>query len=237
MKALILAAGFGKRLLPLTKNKPKAMLKVLDKPIIEHTITWLKNNNVRNIAINLHYLPEKIKDFLGNGSMFGVNIIYSYEPKILGTAGAVKRLHDFLDENFFVIYGDTFTDIDLNKLKEYHEKNKSFVTLCIRQKSQSERYSNLIELNLNNKITNYVEKPDELITKDKPNIANCGIYYCNKDIIRYIPEGFSDFSYDIFPKLVKNNDVYCYKIPKESYWYEIGRLDKYNKLKESLISS
>ena len=104
MKALILAAGFGKRLLPLTKDKPKAMLKIDNKPIIEHTINWLNKNNILDIAINLHYKPQVIIEYLGDGSKFGVNITYSHEEEILGTAGAVKLLQNYLDEDFFIIY-------------------------------------------------------------------------------------------------------------------------------------
>lgn len=234
MKALILAAGFGKRLLPLTKDKPKAMLKIDNKPIIEHTINWLNKNNILDIAINLHYKPQVIIEYLGDGSKFGVNITYSHEEEILGTAGAVKLLQNYLDEDFFIIYGDILTNIDLNEFKQFHNSNNSFLTICTRTKPKEKKYSNLIEINEKKQIINYVEKPDVNITKNKPNIANCGIYYCNKELLNNIPKGFSDFSYDIFPKLIKQKDVFCYPLPKNKYWYEIGRLEKYNKLKQKI---
>jgi len=152
MKAIILAAGLGTRLYPLTKDRPKAMVEFAGKPLIEHHINWLKANRITEIAINLHHLPDKIKEHLGDGSKFGVNITYSFEDEIMGTAGGVKKLQDFFDEPFIVFYGDEFTDLDLTEVKSFHEQNNSFATMCIREKPAGNKASNLIFLE-NNKIT------------------------------------------------------------------------------------
>ena len=113
MKALILCAGKGERLRPLTDTIPKPMVPINNKPLLEYNILLCKKHGITEIAINTSYLPEQIKQYFGNGEKFGVNIHYSYEPELLGTSGSVNNFRDFLDETFVVIYGDAVTDIDL----------------------------------------------------------------------------------------------------------------------------
>jgi len=124
MKAIILAAGHGTRLRPLTDRLPKVMLPLNDKPLIYYQIKWLKNNGIREIAINLHHLPMKIKEYLDKND-FGVKITYSYEKNIMGTAGAVKKLQQFFgNDPFLIFYGDNVTDLNLKKLISFHEGKK-----------------------------------------------------------------------------------------------------------------
>jgi len=124
MKALVLAAGEGTRLRPLTLDKPKPMLPIAGKPLLEHTIEWLKHHGITQIAINLHHKPEAITSHFGDGHRWGVEITYSYENPILGTAGAIKKLEDYFDGTFVVFYGDVLTDMNLSALIEFHRKTR-----------------------------------------------------------------------------------------------------------------
>ena len=121
MKAMILAAGMGTRLKPLTDNRPKCLMPLAGRPLIDWTLSWLKRHGITKCVINLHYLPDMVKAFVGDGSRYGLEVHYSYEPVLLGTAGAVKKVEDFFDEPFFMIYGDNFSQWDLGKLREVYE--------------------------------------------------------------------------------------------------------------------
>jgi len=234
---MILAAGLGTRLYPLTKDIPKCMVEINGKPLIEHQIKWLRDNGITEIAINLHYLPEKIKEYLSDGSKLGVKLTYSFEEKLMGTAGGVKKIKDFFDEPFLVFYGDEFTDLDLNELTAYHQSKNAFLTICIRKKPAGSKASNIIKLNENKRIMGFVEKPSEELVRilNLPNLANCGIYICNQEILEKLPEStFYDFGRDVFPDLVKQKEVYGFIIPDQYYWCEIGRLEKYQKYKPEI---
>src|SRR5690606_14556344 len=111
VKALILAAGKGTRLGPLTLACPKPMIEVGGRPLLAHNIAWLRAQGITQIAINLHHMPEAITSYLGDGSRFGVDIVYSHEPELMGTAGAARKLEWFLDQRFVVFYGDGFTNV------------------------------------------------------------------------------------------------------------------------------
>src|SRR3972149_4023635 len=127
MKALVLAAGEGTRLRPLTERCPKPMLPVGDKPLLAHILSWLKRHGIQEIAVNLHYLPDTVTAALGDGSRFGVQLTYSYENPILGSAGAARRLEKFLDQTFVVVYGDLLLDVGLHDLLSYHERSRAAI--------------------------------------------------------------------------------------------------------------
>jgi len=124
VKALVLAAGEGTRLRPLTLNKPKPMLPIAGKPLLEHTIAWLRGHGITRIAINLHHQPEAITGYFGDGRRWGVELTYSHEETILGTAGAIKKLEGYFDDTFVVVYGDVLTDLDLTALIEFHNQKR-----------------------------------------------------------------------------------------------------------------
>ena len=229
MKAIILAAGYGKRLLPLTKIIPKCMIEIKGKPLIEHQIRWLLRNGITEVAVNLHHLPDKISYYLGDGSRLGAKITYSHEKDLLGTAGGTKKIEKFFDDDFLVFYGDEYTNLDISELKKFHDSKKAFMTVCIREKISDKKHSNLIVLDGDSRITRFIEKPRyEEENLSKRNFANCGIYICNRKLLDKIPENaFSDFGYDILPGLVAEEKVYGFIIPCKFYWCEMGRLEKY----------
>jgi NDP-sugar pyrophosphorylase family protein len=238
MKAMILAAGLGTRLKPITDSLPKCMIPIAGKPLILHQIMWLKKNWINEIIINLHYLPKKVIDYLGNGKRLGVKISYSDESeKLMGTAGGVKKAEDFFDDTFLVYYGDAFTNFDLKEMIDFHVSKSSFLTICIKERQNNERISNLFRFDKDNRILSFKEKPEkqDLIGFEGKNIENCGIYLCNKDILKKIPKNtFFDFAYDLFPKLVEEERVYGYTLPDKYYWCELGKLEKYMKHKEEI---
>lgn len=224
--AMILCAGFGTRLGDLTKNSPKPMLKLGDKPILEHTINHLKRHNIENIVINLHYFAEHITSYFEDGSNFGVNINYSYEEYPLGTSGAVKKVQNILSEadNFLVLYGDVITNQNYTDLINFH-KSKADATGSIiiheREKSNS-----IVEISGDNKILKFLERPPESELKiKKQNWVNSGLYCFDKKIFNFIPDGVSDFPKDIFPKLVQAGNLYGF--PLSGYRCAVDSQERY----------
>src|SRR5919199_5329683 len=132
MKAVVMAGGEGTRLRPLTSNRPKPLVPILNKPIAQHIIEHLKRAGVTDIVVTLYYLAEEIQNYFGDGSELGVNLIYSIEDTPLGTAGSVKKAQKYLDDDTFIIVsGDALTDIDVPKALAYHRKMKSQATLVL----------------------------------------------------------------------------------------------------------
>ena len=159
MKAVIMAGGSGTRLRPLTCNLPKPMVPVANKPMSEHIVNLLKKHNFKDIIFTLHYLPDAIKNYFGDGSEFGCNISYAIEEgKPLGTAGCVKAVQDQLDSTFVVISGDSLTDMDLSKALAFHREKKSKATLILKRVENPLDYGVVIA-DSDHKIQRFVEKP------------------------------------------------------------------------------
>jgi len=232
-KAMILAAGEGTRLSPLTLETPKVLLPIARIPLIEYTLSWLKSHGISEIAINLHHLGGKIKDFLGDGSRFGVKISYSTEERLLGTAGGVKRMEHFLNGTFVVFYGDNLTDFDLSVMIKFHQEKKAMATLAVFEASKPWEVG-IVEMNDEGEILNFVEKPEP--GSEVGNLANSGVYVLEEEILRYITsQSFSDFASDIFPKLIKLGlPIYSYLLRPQDYFIDIGTPDKYQKANEDM---
>ena len=133
MKAIIMAGGHGTRLRPLTCGRPKPMVSVMNKPVMEYTIDLLKKHGITEIGVTLQYLPDDIKNYFGDGSAWGVHIEYFVEDVPLGTAGSVKNAEEFLNDTFVVISGDALTDINIKKAVDFHKKNNSITTLVLKE--------------------------------------------------------------------------------------------------------
>jgi mannose-1-phosphate guanylyltransferase/phosphomannomutase len=132
MKAVVMAGGEGSRLRPLTLHRPKPLVPVVNKPVMQHIIELLARHGIRDIVVTLHYLAEEIEEYFGNGSEFGVNIEYTVEDTPLGTAGSVKKGQHLLgDDTFLILSGDALTDVDLTALVKYHKERRSMATLCL----------------------------------------------------------------------------------------------------------
>jgi len=227
MKAFIMAAGEGTRLRPLTYIRPKPLVPLGNRPIITRIISLLKTNGITDIIINLHYKKEKIKETLGDGRDFGVNIVYSEEEVLLGTAGGVKRVEDILPDTFVVISGDIATDINIGEMIAFHQKKNALITLAVTIVDDPTKYG-VVSLNSDGKIQKFLEKP----SRDKvfSPIVNAGIYVLEKEVLKEIPQGtFYDFGKQLFPNLMeKQAPLYGYL--SSGYWMDIGSIADYKKV-------
>jgi NDP-sugar pyrophosphorylase family protein len=201
MKAIVLAAGLGTRLRPLTDDKPKCLVPLAGRPLMDWILRWLYRYGVTECVINLHYLPDRVQEFVGNGSQYGLRIHYSYEPELLGTAGAVKKVAVFFDCPFFIIYSDNFSQWNLRKLVEVHEKNQAIATMAVHWREDVSQ-SGVVELDRDNRILRLVEKP-EAGSGLNSHYVNAGFYYLDQKVLDYIPDGrLCDFAFDVFPKML-----------------------------------
>ncbi|MFM9149368.1 MAG: NDP-sugar synthase, partial [Solirubrobacterales bacterium] len=130
MRAMVLAAGLGTRLRPVTYSLPKPMVPVVNRPVMEHIVRLLASHDLTEIVANLHWFPDTIESHFGDGSEFGVSITYSREDELLGTAGGVRKVEDFLGDQFLVISGDALTDVDLSAMREFHDSHDGIATLA-----------------------------------------------------------------------------------------------------------
>jgi len=234
-QAMMLAAGEGTRLRPLTLETPKVLVPIGGVPLICYTLIWLKSHGIREVVINLHHLGEKIKAFLGDGTRFGVSIHYSPEETLLGTAGGVKRAERFFSNTFVVVYGDVLTDFNLSDMVRFHQPQKALATLAL-TKVANPRETGIVRLDEHDRVVSFVEKPPGgAVAGD---MANGGIYILEREIFRFIPdERYCDFAYEVFPRLVEAGYfVYGYRLRPEDYLVDIGSMEKYRRANEDVAA-
>jgi len=224
--AMILCAGYGKRLGDLSRDLPKPMLPLGGRPILEHTISHLAGLGINNIVINLHFLPDVIAGYFGDGNIWGVHINYSYEDSPVGTAGAVKKAEALLRnyEPFLVLYGDIVCNQDYRDLLNFHTSNKNALgTIILHERSQS---NSIVEIDGNNRITRFIERPETDVPDRKQNWVNSGLYCFSNTIIDRIPGGeLVDFPRHIFPGLVDEGRLYGF--PLQGYRCAIDSPERY----------
>src|ERR1051326_4193020 len=186
MKAMVLAAGVGSRLDPLTRTTPKPMVPIVNKPVIEHIIELLRRHGFTDILINLYYLGDQIKQHLGDGSRLDVRIRYSEEDRLWGDAGSIKRCEDFFDDTFLVVGGDDLSDLDLTRLVKTHREKRALATIALSLVDDPSEYG-IVLLNERGRITRFLEKPKgEVIFS---NTANIGVYVFEPEVLEMIPRG------------------------------------------------
>ena len=220
MKAIVLAAGKGTRLAGLTKNIPKPMLPIKGKPLLEHIISYLKNNGIIEIGINLFTMPEQIIDYFGNGSRFKVKIEYSREDELLGTAGSLLYFSDWLKgEDFLVIYGDILTNQPLAPMMEMHRDKHAFATLLLHRRQASNSF---IALDQNSKIIDFIERPGQHEMKrlnqlhPEGFLVNSAVQIINNSALNYIEtHKCFDLPRDVYCKVLKEKDLYGYVLEGE----------------------
>lgn len=233
MKAMILAAGLGTRLRPLTNHVSKPMVQMAGRPCMEYTVRLLQKAGFKDIVVNLHYLPEQIREYFGDGSRFGVRMTYSYEAELMGTAGGFKRVeHFFGDETALIISGDALTDIDLPGFLAFHRECGGIATLALKQVTDPAQYG--VVVMDDSRITRFQEKPqkEEAIS----NLANTGIYLFEPEIFRLIPENtFFDFARDVFPLVLARGDgIFGYTM--DGYWCDVGNLEVYREAHYDMLA-
>ena len=219
MKAVILAGGLGTRLRPLTNNKPKTMLPVGEKPILEHLIEWTKKGGVKSIVICVSYLRKSIEDYFEDGSKFGVKIEYAISNKPLATAGQLKTAEEFIDDDFVCMYGDSIFNFSLKNMIKQHVTKKSFVTMSLNEFKTNLPYG-VIETSKNGKVTSWNEKPEI-----KGNV-NMGCYVMNPDIFDLIPKNKAYGMDDVIKKAMKKKQTVNSFITKKGFT-DIGNKESY----------
>ncbi len=226
MKAMILAAGEGTRLRPLTLTEPKVLLPVSGVPLIEYTLRWLKHYGITEVAINLHHLTARVQSRLGDGARLGMKIVYSLEEKLLGTAGGVKKMASFFDSPFAVVYGDVLTDLDLGAMLKFHRDRRAVATLAIREMPNPWEVG-VVEVDGGGRILGFTEKPPR--GSEKSHLSSGGVYILEKKVLDYVPEeGFCDFAYNVFPCLIElGMPLYGYHLKNGDYLLDIGTAEKY----------
>lgn len=224
MKAMVLAAGLGTRLKPITFAIPKPMVPVIDRPCMAHLLSLLARHGFTDAVANLHYFPDAIREYFGDGSAFGVNLSYNFEPELLGTAGGVRAARELLtdgDEPFLIISGDGLTGIDLTKLVERHRSHGGIATLTVKKVPDTREYGVVVHDEAG-RITGFQEKPEpEDALSD---LGNCGIYVFSPEIFDHFPESeFVDWANDVFPTLLEQ-DIPFYIHEIDEYWNDVGSL-------------
>ncbi len=214
MHAVILAAGEGRRLRPLTEHAPKPMLRVAGKPLLEHNVRLLRRYGITDLIINSHHCPESIENYFGDGSEFGVKIAYSREPELLGTAGALRPLQKVLTSAFMVLYGDNLTTCNLRALAEFHRSKHGVATLAVFNRENPTAVG-ILSMDADDRIVRFLEKPnrDEIFSS----WVNAGIMVCEPAVFQAIPPGFSDFGKDIIPALLlARQAIFAYRMDGKS---------------------
>ncbi len=224
LSAVVMAGGFGKRLLPLTKQVPKPMLPVGDKPLLELTIEQLRCSGIKDMSLTTHYLPENIVEHFGNGDAYGVRLSYAKEDHPMGTAGGLKLLKR-PDSPFLVINGDILTGVSFQEMFRYHRKNNAEITVGVR------KYEIQVPFGV-------VECDDARITglKEKPSLAffiNAGIYILDPKAWHSIPDGQRFDMTDLIQKLLDEGRTVV-SFPIIEYWLDVGRHDDYLKAQDDV---
>ncbi|MBX8631536.1 MAG: NDP-sugar synthase [Thermoplasmata archaeon YP2-bin.285] len=219
MKAIVMAAGKGTRLLPITATRPKPMIPLLNEPIMDNMMSVLRNAGIDEAVILVDYLSDRIVNHLGDGKRFGMKIDYTTDNIRRGTAGAVRYAAREMDEPFVVVSADVLTTIDLRKLIKAHEESDARITMALSTVSDPSQYGVAI-LDGSNRITRFQEKPrrEEAFS----NLVNAGMYICDPEIVKMIPDNTPfDFSRDLFPRMLSEGELiggYAF----DGYWNDVG---------------
>lgn len=230
MRAMVMAAGLGTRLRPITHEVPKPVVPVGNVAIVEQLVRLLAAHGVDEVIANLHWFPDTVRGRLGDGSELGVAMSYEQEEELLGTAGGVRNVSDFLtagDDTFIVLAGDALTDVDLTALVAAHRANGGVATLSVKQVSDVSEYG-VIVTGSDGRIQGFQEKPDP--AEALSDLVNCMVYAFSPEIFDYFPVDEMpdpvDFAHDVFPALLEN-DVPFHVHEIDGYWNDIGTLREY----------
>lgn len=202
VKAMVLAAGRGARLGSMTDTGPKPMIAIAGKPILEHTVTWLRDSGISDIVINLHHHADQIRAHFGDGSALGARIAYSFEPSLLGTAGALRPVRQAFASTFLVVYGDNFFSCDLDRFLAAHRRHGGIGTMALYEWPNATQ-SGVARLDEDSRIVEFVEKPPA--GRAPSALINAGLLLWEPEVFRFIPgEGPADFARDVVPRILRN---------------------------------
>jgi len=223
---MVLAAGAGTRLRPLTDATPKPLVPVAGKPVLHYCLENLARHGVKDVMLNLWAFPEKVRAFCGDGSRWGLRLRYSVEKKLLGTAGSVKKCEAFLkDGPFLILSGDGLHDVNLAAFYRFHRKRKSVASMVTKRVDAKYPYGVTLA-SKSGRIRGFLEKPS--FGDFFSNRVNTGIYCFEPEILRRIPKGFYDFGHQVWPKLLKEKKrIHAWEW--DGFWCDIGDLDEYRR--------
>lgn len=226
IKAMVMAAGMGSRLEPITLKMPKPLINIMNVPIMDIILTQLREAGVKDVISNTYYLAEQIINRYENNNL-GINFNYIKEETLSGTAGGVKKCQHFFDEgeDFVVMSGDILTNADIKKGIDIHKKSGAVATIGVKEVSHDlVQHFGVVVTGSNGYITEFQEKPSK--EEAKSNLINTGIYIFNYKIFDYIPENtFYDFAKNVFPKLLKEGQINTFNV--DGYWNDIGTIEQY----------
>lgn len=224
-KAIVLVGGEGTRLRPYTYELPKVLLPIHGKPMVQHVLELLKSHGVTEIYLAIYYKGDKVREYFGDGSRFGLNIRYIEEKTPLGTAGPLRLAKKYLDETFFIVWGDILSDIDLTDFMHFHKNNEGLTTVALTTVDDPSRYG--VAAMKGSKIVEFVEKPKK---EDAPsNLINAGMAIMEPEVVeKFVPlKGKAMVEYDIYPKLAAEGKLYGY--PFQGQWIDTGTHEAYEK--------
>jgi NDP-sugar pyrophosphorylase family protein len=243
MRAMILSAGYGTRLWPLTEDRTKPAIPILGRPLVGYVAEYLAGFGCREIAVNLHHRPESVRTALGDGSRFGVQLNYVEEPVILGTSGALDNAREFLaDGTFIAVNGKIITDIDLHAALETHRRTGATATLVLLPNFARERFS--VVATQDGFVTGFGGMPRELGQAED---ADCdhegdvplmftGIQILEPHIFDYIPRGvFSHSTTDVYPQAIANAERIAAHVATGT-WYELSTIERYLEISLTLLA-
>ncbi|HEY8486584.1 MAG TPA: sugar phosphate nucleotidyltransferase, partial [Limnochordales bacterium] len=220
-----MAGGQGSRLRPLTCDRPKPMVPVLNEPVMAHLLRLLARVGVEEVIVTLHPMPEMVQERFGDGREFGLRVRYLVEPHPLGTAGSAARALPWLDGTFLVVSGDAFTDIPLQQAVRFHRERGAVATLVLRRVEEPGEYG-IVATDPAGRVARFQEKPcrAELFS----NQANTGIYVLQPEVLAGLPEGRPvDFSQELFPRLLQEGAALYGWVAREGYWNDVGTPEQY----------
>ena len=236
MKGMILAAGYGERLWPLTADRTKPAIPVLGMPLVGYVAEYLAQFGISEVVVNLHHRPESVKRALGDGSQFGVKLEYVHEPIILGTSGAIDNAQDLLkDDTFVVINGKIITDIDLNAALREHQRRDALATLVLLENRNRERFS-IVETH-DGLVARFAGIPTADVATGPAPLMFTGIQILEPRIFDYVPRGiFSHSTVDVYPQAIAKGERIVAHVAAGK-WYELSTLQRYLDISLALLKS
>ena len=225
-KAIILAGGLGERLRPLTLKRPKPLLPIKQKPILEWVIENLRKYNIKDIILLIGYKPGQIKEYFRDGSKFGVNISYFVEKKPLGTGGGARIVSKDFNKPFIMLNGDNMADFNYDKMEDLHNRNNAKVTIALCPVKDVTQFG-IVDIK-DDEITSFIEKPGK--DQAPSNLINAGAYIIEPNVLKILPDGKASIERDCFEKISGNKNVFGYI--HKGQWFPTDTLERYNKAKK-----
>ena len=231
MKAMILAAGLGTRLRPLTNARPKALLSIAGKPLVVWNLLLLRNHGLTEVIINLHHLGTLIEEFLGDGTRYGLHISYSREQTLLGTGGGIKQAESFFEgKPFLVLNGDTMLDLDCGALMRFHSAGRSLATLVLRQDPQVERWG-VVEVNSRQEVISINGRggASSPLSGVRQNRMFAGAHVIHPRLLHDVPKGRESSIIDAYVRAMERGEI-VRGYDMAGYWSDIGTPERYTQV-------